>query len=132
MLKFPHPVLNSFIRSFPIVQQLSLLSETELMQSFLTSWWPSQLGSVPSGPAAIALMRLVVQVQSPAAHLAVANAFDLLPDTDKETLASEMARTGIKEQTYTIDQCAQYTGGPAFLVRVWVSLLSRLHGECGS
>ena len=68
VLKFPHAVLNSFFRSFPIIQQLSTLTETELMERFLVEWWPAALGHVPSGPEAVALMRLVLQVQSPAAQ----------------------------------------------------------------
>ena len=71
VLKFPHVVLNSFIRSFPLMQQLAKLSETELMERFLVEWWPVELGHVPSGLEAVALMRLVLQVQSPAAQRAL-------------------------------------------------------------
>ena len=71
VLKFPHVVLNSFIRSFPLMQQLATLSETELMERFLVEWWPVELGHVPSGPEAVALMRLVLQVQSPVAQRSV-------------------------------------------------------------
>ena len=35
VLKFPHAVLNSFIDSFPIVQQLATLNETQLMVRLL-------------------------------------------------------------------------------------------------
>ena len=41
VLKFPHAVLNSFIDSFPIVQQLATLNETELMVRFLLIILPS-------------------------------------------------------------------------------------------
>ena len=71
VLKFPHSVLNSFICSFPIVQELSTLTETELMERYLIASWPAELGAVPSGPEAIALMRLVLQVQSPVAQGAI-------------------------------------------------------------
>ena len=72
VLKFPHVVLNSFFRSFPLVQQLATLTETELMERFLTEWWPLELlGHVPSSPEAVALMRLVLQVQSPTAQCSV-------------------------------------------------------------
>ena len=74
VLKFPHQVLNSFFRSFPLVQQLATLTETELMERFLVEWWPSELGRVPTSLEAVALMRLVLQVQSPAAQLAVVEA----------------------------------------------------------
>ena len=62
VIKFPHAVLNSFIRSFPIVQLLAIYTETELMERFLIEWWPPSLGALPSGPEAVAIMRLVVQV----------------------------------------------------------------------
>mmetsp|Transcript_22047 Transcript_22047/g.52227 ORF Transcript_22047/g.52227 Transcript_22047/m.52227 type:complete len:706 (-) Transcript_22047:132-2249(-) len=113
VVKFPHVVLNSFIRSFPIVQQLATLTETELMERFLVEWWPDSLGPLPIGPEAVALMRLVVQVQSPAAQPKVVEAFHALSDDDRATLATEMAITGIDGQTYT---ASPSKGGPAFLV----------------
>jgi len=102
-----------FIRSFPIVQQLATLTETELMERFLVEWWPDSLGPLPIGPEAVALMRLVVQVQSPAAQPKVVEAFHALSDDDRATLATEMAITGIDGQTYTASPAV---GGPAFLV----------------
>jgi len=102
-----------FIRSFPIVQQLATLTETELMERFLVEWWPDLLGPLPIGPEAVALMRLVVQVQSPAAQPKVVEAFHALSDDDRATLATEMATTGINGQTYT---ASPTKGGPAFLV----------------
>ena len=119
VVKFPHAVLNSFIRSFPVVQQLATLTETELMERFLVEWWPDAHGPTPSGPEAVALMRLVVHVQSPAAHATVIEAFHLLSEGDRTTLATEMARTGIDGQTYTAGRSPQEqstAGGPAFLV----------------
>ena len=118
VVKFPHAVLNSFIRSFPVVQQLATLTETELMEQFLVEWWPDALGPIPSGPAAVALMRLVVHVQSPAAHATVVEAFNLLPEDDRTTLATEMARTGIDGQAYTTVRSPQVDSatGPAFLL----------------
>ena len=71
VLKFPHVVLNSFFRSFPIIQQLATLTETELMERFLVQWWPIELGHVPTSAEGVALMRLVLQVQSPAVQRAV-------------------------------------------------------------
>ena len=115
VVNFPHDVLQSFISSFPIVQQLATLSEVELMQRFLEERWPTYLGDLPTGPHAIALMRLVQQVQSPEAQHAMVAAFDCLPEGDKSTLAFEMALTGIYGQTYSHSFAS---GGPAFLVRV--------------
>ena len=57
------------------MQQLATLTETELMERFLVEWWPDLLGPLPIGPEAAALMRLVVQVQSPAAQPKVVEAF---------------------------------------------------------
>ena len=59
-------------------------------------------------------MRLVVQVQSPAAQPKVVEAFHSLSDDDRATLATEMAMTGIDGQTYTASPTND--GGPAFLV----------------
>ena len=137
VLKFPHAVLNSFIDSFPIVQQLATLNETQLMvrllisipsartssarsvlcfqiqafnlwpkcpqERFLVSRWPDAVGPLPFGPEAVALMRLVVQVQSPAAQPTVVEAFHALSDDDRETLAIEMARTGIVGQACMLE-----------------------------
>ena len=64
-------------------------------------------------------MRLVVHVQSPAAHATVVEAFNLLPAGDRTTLATEMARTGIDGQAYSADRSPQAqstAGGPAFLL----------------
>ena len=41
------------------------------MERFLVEWWPFELGHVPRSLEAVALMRLVLQVQSPAAQHAV-------------------------------------------------------------
>ena len=115
VVKFPHVVLSSFIRSFPIVQTLAHCTETELMENFLCEWWPSdELGPVPEGPEGIALMRLAAQVQTPSAARLIVEAFNSLPSDDWITLAREMACTGIHGQTYK--RCPIFNGGPAFLV----------------
>ena len=69
-----------------------------IQERFLVSRWPDAVGPLPLGPEAVALMRLVVQVQSPAAQPTVVEAFHALSDDDRETLATEMARTGIVGQ----------------------------------
>ncbi len=48
VLKFPHAVLNSFIDSFPIVQQLATLNETQLMVRLLISIPPARTSSARS------------------------------------------------------------------------------------
>ena len=45
VLKFPHAVLNSFIDSFPIVQQLATLNETQLMVRLLLIIPPARTSS---------------------------------------------------------------------------------------
>ncbi len=67
------------------------------------SRWPDAVGPLPFGPEAVALMRLVVQVQSPAAQPTVVEAFHALSDDDRETLAIEMARTGIVGQACMLE-----------------------------
>ncbi len=121
VLKFPGPVLASFVRSFPIVQGLAERSMTSLMESFLLEWWPSdELGSPPRGPEAVALMRLVVQAQSRLAQLAVRDAFEQLNASEASVLCTEMARTGVADEApyESLGEGAQSSpsAGPAFLV----------------
>ena len=114
VVKFPHSVLASFIRSFSIVQRLAHTTESELAGQFLSQWWPSAaLGPAPRGPDAVALMRLVVQAQNPAEQRAVYDAFGSLERSSRETLACELALTGVAGQTYAL---SEWRGGPAFLV----------------
>ena len=101
----------------PDVSKVGLLKFGGLSESLN----PSDLivsAFVRSGPAAVALMRLVVHVQSPAAHATVVEAFNLLPEDDRTTLATEMARTGIDGQAYTTVRSPQVDSatGPAFLL----------------
>ena len=112
VLKFPHHVLNSFVRSFPIVQRLDTLSETQLNERFLMEWWPSDLGGIPEGSESIALMRLATQVQSAPAAWKIISAFRNLPPEDRLVLSTEMARTGIQSQAYAL---SPVHGVPAFL-----------------
>jgi len=115
VVAFPHAVLSTFIRSFPMVQQLAFVSQTELLEAYLKAVWAELpgFGAVPSGDEAIALLRLVVQAQSPANQLAVRNAFYTLPASQQRLLSVEMARTGVHGQQYA---SAPAPGGPAFLV----------------
>eukprot|EP00966_Prymnesium_polylepis_P255677 5907238-Prymnesium_polylepis.1 len=64
VVQFPLTVLTSFIKSFPLVQRLADVSQTELMEECLHNWWPAEFGSAPTGHDAIAMMRLVVQAQT--------------------------------------------------------------------
>lgn len=111
--KFPASVLASFIRSFPIVQQLASRTQTELMEEFLRKWWPTEFGAPLTGPTAVAEMRLVVQAQSPAGQQAVRAAFGQLSSDDVSVLGFEMALSGVRGQAY---EASPASGGPAFLV----------------
>ena len=47
------------------------------MQEFLIEWWPTHLNANhPTGPTAIAEMRLVVQAQTANDQMAIYNAFN--------------------------------------------------------
>jgi len=114
VVKFPRQVLSSFIGSFSLVQRLATETPTELFEDFLNLWWPAErLGAPPTGEDAIALMRLVVQVQTPVEQSLLQSAFHDLDERQRETLAAEMALSGVAGQTY---RASVQRGGPAFLV----------------
>ena len=117
VIQFPHFVLASFIRSFPVIHRLAAQTETQVLEHYLRERWAElapKLGAVPSGEDAVALMRLVVQVQNPDEQLAVADAYGRLSEADRSTLAREMAYTGFAGQTYTASPFTIL--GPAILV----------------
>lgn len=104
------------MRSFPLVQQLATRTETQLMEHFLTAWWPTEagLGPPPNDPDAIALLRLVVQAQTPKAQRLLVDAFGALQGTEqRRTLALEMALTGCSGQQF---ERSPQRGGPALLI----------------
>ena len=118
VLKFPHPVLHSFISSFSLVGSLVNCTETEVFESFLTTHWGELshgLGPPPRGRDAVALMRLVAQVQHLPLQQQLVTAWQRLNAEDAEVLACEMALTGCKGQTYKCNPTLQQ-GGPVFLV----------------
>ena len=39
MLKFPHAVLDSFIRSFAVLNELAIKTETRVMEEYLVRTW---------------------------------------------------------------------------------------------
>jgi len=128
VLKFPHAVLNSFIKSFGVLNELAHKSETEVLEDYLIKAWrevDQQLGPVPTGNDAIALMRLVVQAQEMEKQIAITKAFAALNEDDRKVLADEMARTGISEQRYA-HSCPQKIGGPVFLVYYSPSFIRNL------
>jgi hypothetical protein len=122
VMKFPLPVLNSFLRSFKYVEQIAHKTETEVMEQYLQYRWAEHvppLGPVPTGNDAIAKMRLVCMAQASAP--AVVRAFDReLPAEDKEVLNLEMSRTGCMGQHYSANlvppEVRDRPAGPAFLI----------------
>ena len=111
--KFPVPVLKSFIHAFAVVKRLAHTPPTQLNLEFLEAFWPRHLGALPTGPTAIALMRLVIQVQDTQDQLDVCTAFASLSSDDQTLLGEEMARSGVEGEHYTRSPVG---GGPAILV----------------
>ena len=120
VLKFPHPVLGSFIRSFGVINQLADASETAVFEKYLVQAWreipQSEVGPVPTGDTAIALMRLVLQAQTSDKQHAIVDAFANLPEDDRRVLGDEMARTGADGQDYLRSPGVSQAYGPAILV----------------
>jgi len=115
VLKFPQPVLKSFLDSFPVVRQLDSMTETEVFEKYLVWRWSSHsagLGPVPEGPGSIARMRLMVMAQQNGTH--VLQGYASLFAEDKEVLDRELARTGISGQQYLHDPGSLV--GPSFLL----------------
>ena len=66
VFKFPHSVIYAFIESFGVLGELAHSTETQVLERYLVEQWRVQHETVdaPSGPGAIALMRLSLQAQS--------------------------------------------------------------------
>jgi len=118
VLKFPLAVLLSFVRSFGVLDKLAVKSETEVFEDYLVRRWSEiadEVGPVPEGNAAIAIMRLVIQAQEPAKQKAILSAFTGIPREDQRILAEEMSRTGLLNQQYELSR-VEKKGGPSVLV----------------
>ena len=83
------------------------------------------VGPQPTSTEAIALMRLVIQVQEPDKQKAVVEAFWNLPSDDMGVLAEEMSRTGLPGQEYKLAPL-QRRGGPSFLIYYSPAFLRQL------
>ena len=100
-------VLDSFIRSFGVLNSLATLSETSVMENYLVHAWSEATREMPpSGDEAIAQMRLHLQAQVPEKQRALLEAWPALGSNDRTTLNEEMSRSGIVDQVFT--------RGPAF------------------
>lgn len=132
VLRFPLRVLTQFLDSFKVVQTLSLRTEAELYEEYLTENWvrsrpqPSA-PSAPSGPGAIAKMRIALMAQGNSEQ--ILSQFDQLPQEDKVALSEEMAITGCRGQQYVVDSLEggpAHGKGPAILVYYGPALLQKL------
>jgi hypothetical protein len=134
VVKFPLPVLNSFLRSFSYVQKISDQTETDVMEEYLCMRWKESnldLGEVPPGPSAIAKMRLLCMAQTSAKP--ILRAFDKLGLEDQQVLNTEMARTGCRGQFYSSNLCPaavnESPGGPALLIYYGPAFLQSLGND---
>ena len=115
--RLPHSVLHSFIASFAILGSLVEKTETQVFEAQLVARWnetATSLGPPPTGKHAIALMRLIAQVQDLPLRQRLLGAWPKLDPDDAEILSFEMALTGCPGQNYEAHPHKQ--GGPAFLI----------------
>jgi hypothetical protein len=104
VLKFPQKVLTSFLNSFRFVELLGTNAETKVFEDYLLWRWscyaPS-LGAVPSGSGSIARLRLAIMTQGSEKNML--KAYGNLAHKDRQVLDEELARTGCRNQEYTLD-----------------------------
>ena len=73
-------------------------------------------GPAPRGEDAIAVLRLVLQAQTPEKQDAILEAWRELSFADRSMLTDEMARSGIEGQIFDRGPAFKQVFGPAFLV----------------
>eukprot|EP00756_Hemistasia_phaeocysticola_P014277 Hpha_TRINITY_DN15331_c3_g1::TRINITY_DN15331_c3_g1_i1::g.89171::m.89171 len=129
----PEDLISTFHQSFEFVlSRLPKMTETEVAEAYLTFRWTHQAGTLPAEPpdfGRIAAMRLVLMVPKLAA--ACVRAFSSLPQDAQETLATELARTGIAGQHYSGLGGASTTGGPALMIYYAPRFLQQAGTEIG-
>lgn len=127
VLKFPQKVLASFLNSFSIVQQLSVRSETEVLEDYLVwRWTDNRMGTrrAPSGPGSIARLRIVMMSQGDTES--VLRAYEQLHSDDMAVLDDELARTGCKDQSFVREAGSLNSErGPAILVYYAPALMQK-------
>jgi len=134
VVKFPLPVLNSFLRSFSFVEKIAEKTETEVMEDYLKMRWKEHepsLGNFPERGEAIAKMRLVCMAQTNS--MKILQGFDELSQDDKDILCQEMARTGCIGQHFSSHLAPKDVqvgpGGPAILVYYGPAFLQSLGAD---
>jgi len=119
-LKFPPKVLRAFLDSFNYVGRLNKFSEVEVMEEYLHGRWlaldPSAEGvGVVHDGCAVACKRIALMAQGfePAAM----DALRQLPASDRNVLAAELARTGLRQQFVGAPaEVRSQPRGPALLI----------------
>jgi len=116
VLKFPTLVLRTLINSMAIVQRLATMTPTALYEEYLQYAWASSpwLGTPPSDHEAIALMRLLAQVQDPEKQQLIRHAILGMIPGARDWLTYEMSLSGVAGEAYGLSP--QAVGGPAFLL----------------
>jgi len=133
VVKFPLPVLNSFLRSFEFVERIAAQTETQVMEDYLRVRWAEGAlaaglaAEPPTGPGAIAKMRLMCMAQTSAPK--ILEAFEELGEEDREVLGAEMARTGCVGQSFAAEPADPPLDGPAFLVYYGPAYLQNLGSD---
>jgi hypothetical protein len=134
VLKFPLKVLTSFMMSFGIVRQLSIHSETEVLEKYLIWRWQQSEqaihGDPPTGVGSIARLRMTVMCQGDTT--ALLKAYQQLQQRDRDVLDYELALTGCHNQCYSSEDYHQREDyhqspdkGPALLVYYAPALLQK-------
>jgi len=126
VLKMPHVVMSAFLWSMPFICRITAMSETDLMEQYLQARWAAITDEdVPTGPTAIAIMRLVLMAQDESPNQ-VMDAFDELSPVDQACLSVELSCTGVAGHAFNENKMSS---GPAFLVYHMPALLQ---GAIGS
>lgn len=131
VVKFPLPVLVSFLRSFKIVQTIASKTETQVFESYLKMRWEEYvppLGPMPTGPGGIAQMRLLCMSQMSSGP--ILEAYEKLPAADREVLHTEMSLTACEKQSYSANLVPkEKPSGPAFLIYYGPAFLQSLGSD---
>jgi len=133
-INFPLAVLNSFLRSFELIEKIASSNETEVMEEYLKVRWLECLPPkrpIPSGDSAITKMRLLCMAQMNADK--ILEGFNELSEEDMTVLNLEMSRTGCLGQSYSDTLCPsqvrEQAAGPTFLVYYGPTLLQNLGSD---
>jgi len=134
VIKFPLPVLNSFLRSFHTVGLIATQTETQVYEDYLKMRWTDHvppLGPSPTGADAIVRMRLLCMAQMNSGP--ILQAWPNLSEQDKDVLCQEMSRTGCVGQAYSADvvpaDVRARPQGPALLIYYGPAFLQSLGSD---